>query len=359
MPQPARFKTSCRIAIGHTRLMPQGRFKYPSWLRSLIVQFDQDFRFAIILSFGVLAALTISGFALYRALTGFWIGAVINLIIVLAVSSIIIYATRTGDTRRAGFLFALFNVVACVASSLVFERTGILWGFLGLWINFLLTHRRYAVILNLAMVAALVPLTELLESTVEILTYIITSGLITAYGFIFSQRLDTQQHLLEQMATRDPLTGAGNRRSMKEDLIGAVESYAEDRKPATLILIDLDLFKEINDEHGHDIGDQTLILFAEAMRRHIRTEDGFYRFGGEEFVVMLPDVEPETGREIAVKLHKTISGELVGPAGPIRFSAGVAALRPDENWEQWLGRADKAMYAAKQAGRDQVQFSPT
>lgn len=336
--------------------MVRGRFKYPAWLRALVAQFDRDFRFAIILSFGVLAALTISGFAFYRALNGFWIGAVVNVVIVLAVSSIVIYAIRSGDTRRAGLLFAIFNVVACVVSSLIFERTGILWGFLGLWINFLLTHRHYAVILNLAMVVALVLITELLESTVEILTYIITSGLITAYGFIFSQRLDSQQRLLERMATRDPLTGAGNRRSMKEDLIEAVRSYARNRMSATLILIDLDLFKQINDQHGHDIGDRTLISFAEAMRRHIRTEDGFYRFGGEEFVIMLPDVEPETGRKIATKLHQSISGELVGPAGPIRFSAGVAALGPDDNWEQWLGRADKAMYAAKQAGRNRVHF---
>lgn len=338
--------------------MSRGRIKYPSWFRALAVQFNRDFQFAIILSFGLLAALTISGFAIYRLLTGFWIGAAVNAAIVLAVSSIVIYAIRTGDTRRSGFLFALFNVMACVASSLVFERTGILWGFLGLWINFLLTHRHWAVVLNLAMVGALVPITELLESTVEILTYIITSSLITAYGFIFSQRLDTQQRLLKQMATRDPLTGAGNRRCMKEDLMQAVQVMADHEIPATLILIDLDFFKEINDEHGHDFGDQTLIEYAEAMRQQIRAEDGFYRFGGEEFVVLLPDVSPETGREIAAKLHEAISGELIGPAGPIRFSAGVAALRPDENWEQWLGRADKAMYAAKQAGRDQVRFSP-
>ncbi len=356
--QPTKLKPAIPIALEPPGLMgqSQGRIKYPSWLRTLLAQFNHDFQFAIILSFGLLAALTVSGFAVYRLLTGFWIGAGVNAIIVLAVSSIVIYTIRTGNTQRSGFLFALFNVVACVASSLVFERTGILWGFLGLWINFLLTHRRNAVILNLAMVAALVPTTELLESTVEVLTYVITSALITAYGFIFSQRLDTQQRLLEQMATRDPLTGVGNRRSMKKDLTRAVESLVDNGKSATLILIDLDFFKQINDKHGHDIGDQTLIMFAEAMRQHIRGEDGFYRFGGEEFVVLLPGVDPEKGLEIATKLHQTISGELIGPAGPICFSAGVASLSPDENWEQWLGRADKAMYFAKQAGRDQIRI---
>jgi len=338
--------------------MGQGRIKYPPWLRSLVAQFDRDFQFAIIFSFGVLAAVTIFGFAVYRALTGFWIGAGVNVVLASVFSSIVIYNIRTGDTRRAGFLFASFNVVACIASSLAFERTGILWGFLGLWINFLLTHRHYAVILNVIMISSLIPITELLESTVEILTYIITAGLITTYGFIFSQRFDSQQKLLESMATRDPLTGAGNRRSMKEDLIKAVELLASNQQPAVLILIDLDFFKEINDKCGHEVGDQTLVLFAETMRGHIRDEDGFYRFGGEEFVVLLPDVDRETGRDIATKLHQAISGKLVGPAGAIRFSTGVATLRPGENWEQWLGRADKAMYAAKQAGRDQIHFSP-
>ncbi len=336
--------------MGDTRII------YPTWLRAVVVQFGREFRFAIILSFGLLAALAVSGFAVYRAITGFWLGAAVNTAIVLAVSLIVIYTIRTGNTQRSGFLFALFNVTACIASSLVFERTGILWGFLGLWINFLLTHRQNAVILNLVLVAALVPMTELLESMVEVLTYIITSGLITVYGFIFSQRLDTQQRLLEEMVSRDPLTRAGNRRSLKEDLVGAVRSMAERGKPATLILIDLDFFKQINDEHGHEIGDQTLVQFAEAVRRNIRDEDGFYRFGGEEFVVLLPDVSPETGREIAAKLHQAISGKLAGPAGLVRFSAGAAALQPNENWEQWLGRADKAMYAAKQAGRDRIHF---
>ncbi len=334
----------------------KGRFKYPGWLRAVVVQFDRDFHYAIILSYGLLAAVTISGFAVYRALTGFWIGATVNALIVVAVSSIVAYTITSGDTRRSGFMFAVFNVSAVVASSLVFDRTGILWGFLGLWINFILTHRHNAVVLNLVMVPLLVLTTGLLETTVEILTYIITSLLITTFGFIFSQRLDTQQRLLEQMASRDPLTGAGNRRAMKEDLVQATTLMAEQGQSATLILIDLDDFKQVNDRHGHDSGDQTLITFANAMRGNIRNEDGFYRFGGEEFVILLPDVSVETGRDIAEKLHESISGNLHGPTGPIRYSAGVAGLRPGENWEQWLGRADKAMYEAKQAGRDQVRY---
>ncbi len=333
-----------------------GRIKYPAWLRAVVAQFDRDFQYAIILSFGMLAAVTISGFALYRAATGFWVGAMVNALIVLAVSLIMIYTVRTGDTRRSGFMFAVFNVTAVVASSLVFDRTGILWGFLGLWINFLLTHRRNAVVLNLIMVSLLVPMTGLLESAVEILTYIITALLITAFGFIFSQRLATQQRLLEQMASLDPLTGAGNRRAMKEDLVQATALSGDQDQSATLILIDLDDFKQVNDRHGHDTGDQALIEFTKAVRSNIRAEDGFYRFGGEEFVIMLPNVENEIGKNIAGKLHESISGKVMSPAGAIRFSAGVAGLRPGENWEQWLGRADKAMYAAKQAGRNQVRY---
>jgi diguanylate cyclase len=334
-----------------------GRIKYPGWLRAVLVQFDRDFQYAIILSFGLLAAVVISGFTVYRALTGLWIGAMVNALFVLVVSSIVVYTIRTGDTRRSGLMFAVFNVSSAIASSLVFERTGILWSFLGLWINFLLTHRHYAVVLNLIAISLLVPTTGLLESTVEILTYIITALLITAFGFIFSQRLDTQQRLLEQMASRDPLTGAGNRRAMKDDLVQATDLLANQGQSTTLILIDLDDFKQVNDQHGHDSGDQTLIEFANAVRGNIRVDDGFYRFGGEEFVIMLPDVSTETGKDIAAKLHESISGKVQGPAGPIRFSAGVAELRPGENWEQWLGRADKAMYAAKQAGRNQVQYA--
>jgi len=325
-------------------------------VRSLSDRFNQDFHFALIVSFGLLAIVAVSGFAVFRFLTGAWAGAAINSGIVLAVALVVIYTIRTGNTARAGLVFAIINVVACIASSVVFGRTGILWGFVGLWINFLLTHRRIALGLNLILIAVLALENQLFESVVEVLTYVITAGLVTVFGFIFAERLDSQQRKLEILASRDPLTQAGNRRSMKQDLAEAVENFQQGGHPCALMLLDLDHFKAINDEYGHEAGDRVLQDFARTIRQHVRAGDGLYRFGGEEFVLLFPGAGPQVAEEFASQLHRITSGVLEGPAGPLHFSAGVAVLRAGETWEQWLGRADKAMYKAKKSGRNRLEI---
>src|SRR6056297_832576 len=317
-------------------------------------QFRDDYQFAMIVLFGALAAAVIAGFTAFRFMIGHYFGATVNLMIVASVLLVLAYAIRSGRTQRAGRFFAVVVVIACIASTAMFGRTGILWGYVVLWINFLLTGRRFALVSNLILMTVLIIETSLFQSILEGVTYIVTALLVTTFAYIFAARLAHYQGQLQMLALQDPLTFAGNRRMMRRDLTAAVSASRRSGKRFTLVLLDLDDFKRINDQFGHEVGDRALREFADLVREHIRAEDGFYRFGGEEFVLLLPDHGPENALAVAESLHSRISGQLSYFGEAVRFSAGVAVLRGDEDWPAWITRADRAMYQAKHAGRNRV-----
>ncbi len=334
-----------------------GRIVWPRWVRELHQRLARDFQFSMVIYFGLLAMLSIGSMQVFRMVRGEWLGALVNLSIVLAIGAVVVYAWRSGETRRAGFLFAMVTVIACVGSGMVFNRTGLFWGYVILWINFVLTGRRAALGLNILMIIGLAWTSELFQETIELLVYVVTCGLVCTFGYLFAAQLARQQRELEAMAELDPLTGLGNRRRMRQSLAEVIERAASSGTPAALMLIDLDHFKRLNDECGHDAGDQALRNFASAMNARIRKTDECFRFGGEEFLLLLPNTNREQAAQLAVMLHGALSGTLTGARGPLHFSAGVASLRPGEDWESWVKRADAALYRAKRAGRNRIELA--
>ena len=109
-------------------------------------QFREDYQFAMIVLFGLLASVVVTGFVIYRYAFGFYFGGTVNLMIVTSMLLVLVYALKSGRTRRAGIFFCAATVVACIASTAMFGRTGILWGYVVLWVNFLLTSRRFALV---------------------------------------------------------------------------------------------------------------------------------------------------------------------------------------------------------------------
>jgi diguanylate cyclase (GGDEF)-like protein len=320
-------------------------------------QFLEDYQFSMIVLFGLLAASVVTGFVVYRYAFGYYFGGTVNLMIVVSMLLVLAYALRSGETRRAGIFFCVVTVVACIASTAMFGRTGILWGYVVLWVNFLLTSRRFALAANLLLMTILIIETSLFESILEGVTYIVTALLVTTFAWIFAHRLATYQDQLMTLALQDPLTYAGNRRQMRQDLNSAIESHRRTGQAFALVLIDLDHFKRINDEQGHEVGDEALKAFADAVRSAIRAVDGFYRFGGEEFVVLLRGDDPDDAERVVERLHQRVSGRLAFGGEVLHFSAGVAGLRTGEDWPAWLSRADRALYRAKQGGRNRIEFA--
>ena len=161
---------------------------------------------------------------------------------------------------------------------------------------------------------------------------------------------------LDQLARTDELTGAWNRRRFEETVATEMNRLRRYGQRLSLMILDVDHFKKINDLYGHSIGDQVLIDLSNTIRSSLRGSDSLTRWGGEEFVILCPNTTAETVSKLAERLRKEIASVKFREVGNITLSFGVAECGAEETWEQWLHRADEALYLAKSGGRDQVKI---
>lgn len=169
-----------------------------------------------------------------------------------------------------------------------------------------------------------------------------------------NELLDTRSKTLEIQAKIDPLTGAFNRLGIEEAISLGLQEWHKYRKPLSLIMIDIDHFKQVNDQYGHDIGDLVLSNLSNIVQQHIRTQDLLARWGGEEFVLVCRNTDIESARALADKLRELIAKQVLHNKISITASFGVATLKTQENVEQLFKAADTALYKAKAAGRNTV-----
>lgn len=177
-----------------------------------------------------------------------------------------------------------------------------------------------------------------------------------------TREIEVLQEQLKQERERaltDPLTGLANRIAVLEELDRLAGE--DDGQPASLIMIDIDHFKAVNDSHGHLIGDRVIRFVAQTITRNVKGRDTAGRYGGEEFVVLLPATDIRGAQAVAETIrHAIAQARLVRtetklPLGQITVSAGVANRRRDEDITDWLNRADQALYRAKNKGRNRVE----
>lgn len=217
--------------------------------------------------------------------------------------------------------------------------------------NVELSRRR---LLVLGVASVLVPAMILL--TAERDTEIVQVGAIATIVLLLlvMHRMDgllkethRQSDALEKLARLDPLTGAANRRQLSKDLAREMARAERTGAPLGLAFLDLDHFKQYNDTYGHSAGDALLQDLVTAWRAGMRPSDILARFGGEEFVVVLPDTGRQAGCQAIERLRRSLPQNQT-------CSAGLAAFRPGESVDALIHRADQALYAAKDAGRNRL-----
>lgn len=205
--------------------------------------------------------------------------------------------------------------------------------------------------------------TDLMQASLgQGLTFLMSFLCIMGSGFAFVLAVfERVAQQMEQLATHDGLTGCLNRSTIDAMLTHALERGRREREPVSFVLLDLDHFKLVNDQHGHRAGDQVLRSFAATVRERLRASDVFGRTGGEEFGLILPGTDAAGARRLleqvrrAVELMHVPDGK--GQTVRITVSAGLAVALPDMPIaaERLYGRADRALYEAKHAGRNRVE----
>jgi two-component system cell cycle response regulator len=162
------------------------------------------------------------------------------------------------------------------------------------------------------------------------------------------------------MALTDSLTGLYNRRYLIAHLEGQLQRMQENEKSLSLMMFDIDFFKNVNDSYGHGVGDDVLCALAVRVTKNLRNFDTVSRYGGEEFIVVMPDTDLGIAMTVAERLREQVAAEpfkVSGPTGEvsITLSVGVTrALGPDDIIDAMIGRADEAMYQGKRTGRNKA-----
>ena len=231
---------------------------------------------------------------------------------------------------------------------------GAFWSYPAVLFFYFVLSRRAANFYNLILVSVVTVMVYYFVSVEAMVRFALTMALTIISSNIFLAIINTLQSKLLEQSIVDPLTGAMNRRHMEVCLEEARERKRRHGRSASLLLFDIDYFKQINDQYGHSVGDDVLKEAVTVIKRHSRKIDLFFRVGGDEFVLLLPDTGEEEAATAAEHLRASIRDSEALKVRNVSITIGVSELGSGESLETWLKHADDALYRAKGAGRNRV-----
>ena len=324
------------------------------FFHKLRYRLQSDFQLSVLCLICAAGTAGVIPFAIYRALQQQWVTCAIDITLSAALSSFAIFAWRTGKTARACQALALINTLLAIVYLHTLGMTGVFWLYPLFVSNFFLVERKHAWASVLTINLYMLFRPGFFPSPDQRFALIATSLLTCLLTHIFAQRTEQQRRQLENIASRDALTDIANRLNFNDELIRAHQSFEREQEGCGLLIIDIDHFKRFNDTWGHEAGDEVLIRLARFIEGSVRKTDRFFRYGGEEFVLLARPCTSASLATIAQKLCAQVADNISFNSQPIQISIGSALLRPDETPEQWFARADAALYRAKNGGRNQA-----
>ena len=273
-----------------------------------------------------------------------------------AILSVNAWSLRQGQSPLIPFGPVVLGLIGAVCISVAFQGlNGIFWAYPVLFIGFFVTSRQTANLLGLLLLISVFatvlhfvgPGTATRVLATLLLIYVMINVVLTVVSEL--------QHALIAQAITDPLTGTFNRRHLQDRLNLRTAGHNSQRR--TMLMLDIDHFKRINDTFGHDEGDQVLQKVASILQQEKQGDDGVFRMGGEEFLLLLPGKDEQNGLSFAESLRRRIEQELQLPdgRGAVTVSIGVAEQKENQPVDTWLKQADEALYRAKRDGRNRVQ----
>jgi len=282
--------------------------------------------------------------------------AALGIVLVLTVNVLAIYRGKRAPIPLWALVFPVLGVLAFAVLTPVYMDLA--WGYPFIILFYFILPQRTANWLAGAIVVAATALAHYASVGAEyharVTTRLFATLALTAIlSNIFINIISELQRQLRRQAIVDPLTGAYNRRHMDAVLGGAFAGAKRDTPPS-LLLLDIDHFKRINDELGHAAGDDVLKQVVAVIQHHVRSSDILFRCGGEEFALFLPATGPEGALRVAEQVRKSVAEARLLGERPVTISVGVATLPPDATIDDWLRHGDSALYRAKSEGRNRV-----
>ena len=300
----------------------------------------------------------VSPFAIMRIVNGDVLLAIIDSTLVFGVVAIGLHVWFTRNVRMPGLVLTVFYMTGLIAAVYVSRSELVYWTYPGMLVAYFLIKPKEAVLVNTISILVLLPPLVTYQQPIVCSSILVTLILNNAFSYIFANKMHNQHLELENLATRDALTGAGNRRLFDEKVIDCINHFQRNRMPAALILLDIDHFKKVNDVHGHGVGDQVLVKLVELLRKRLRAVDGIYRIGGEEFAVLIQPADIDTVIDLAEALRQLVENSSLVTGERITISLGLATCSDGDDERSWIERADQALYRAKNDGRNKTCLMP-
>lgn len=296
-----------------------------------------------------LAALAITPFGIWRLGRGEWGQGGFDLFLVLLLSGLAFLALKGKRLRPIGISVASLYVFASWFVAFQFGSVGRYWFFPAIVAGFFVVRANEALWLAALGLLGHAVLVAQHGWNSELATFVATSLLVTVFINAFATRLRQDNHRLYLDSTLDSLTQAGNRR-MLDDVLAELPKNAAQQE-VSLLMLDIDHFKLVNDRHGHPVGDLCLARLAELIMSALPHSATLFRYGGEEFLVLAQGGKADV-LALAENLRSSVEHAQLIRECKVTVSIGVATRKPGESVHAWLRRVDDAMYEAKQAGRN-------
>lgn len=306
------------------------------------------------LAFHVIALIAITPFGLWMI----WQGQPGHGLVTLAACAAIAISTWLIWRQRAPLLARLLGCSVPSLAVLYFipvqSQYAIMWSYPMVVFFYLYLELRLALLFNGLFVIGLALVAWSALSLPLFSRLLVTHLVVGGMTMVFARTLAKQQQELRQAANTDSLTGLANRRAVQQSLDSWQRQRSRYGVPVTLLLLDLDHFKAVNDQRGHQAGDQLLMQIADILRRRARDTDMAGRWGGEEFVLVLPHTHAAEAMIVAEAIRHGVAAHTEGQPQRVTASIGVAELMVNETPESWIARADAALYQAKADGRNRL-----
>lgn len=303
----------------------------------------------------IISAISVAPFAIYCLLVS---KTVLGLVAFAAfiISTYNIYLCYKGNYQVKLNLFALLPFISASAFIGLYEWgvMGSFWSYPMILVCYFVLPFHIARIANLVLLLLMLPFAWIhLEAEVFARFYVVLIG-ISIFAHLTLKEIYRQHYELHRLSVTDVLTGLYNRFLINSSLQSAVELHKREKMPMSILMLDLDHFKQVNDKFGHEAGDEVLKGVAKIMKNDLRKTDMLFRFGGEEFLVLLRGANLQVATGLAEKIRNKVEKSELLVNYEITVSLGVSELSSVQTWKEWVNDCDKNLYCAKRKGRNNV-----